>query len=230
MAYMIAGETRREKSLSTAGGRSVAVKVVRPEPTVENIRRLREVSDLWDAQAGAIKDDGRAQRRAYFAASVAFTAARMLETPSCCVLVAEDAVSGEVLGVGTYRLDPDGRWYLDNVTVSPANQPGRGRDQVRGVGTALLGVIANDVSARQCSDLRLYTLDRQAEEFWRNRGFHNTEEPLHMSCTEVTELARELSSSHPDEPDQGDVVLAVPEDVGGALPPAVAALIGSGVP
>ena len=204
---VVKGKVRRTKVLSSARGRQVTVEVVEPEASTENIRALREVSDRWHKDAIAITE-GRAQGRAFFAASVAFEAADKLQTPSCCVLVARDQATGEVLGVGTYRPN-QGPWHLDNLTVSPANQPGgEGRDQIRGIGTLMVGEIAEDVASRMCSELRLFALDREAEEFWRNRGFHNTIAPLRLSCPEVRDLARELASSHPDRPDEGDVVLA----------------------
>lgn len=204
---MVTGALRRSKGLTSSKGRSATVEVLEPEAKLENIRELREVSDRWHREASGVQD-GRAQRRAFFAASVAFEAAEKLVTPSCCVLVARDAATGEVLAVATYRPN-SGPWHLDNLTTSPANQPGgAGRDQIRGIGTMMLREIAEDVSSRQCSELRLFALDAQAEEFWRGRGFHNTLQPLRLSCTEVRELARELAMSHPDRPDAGDVALA----------------------
>lgn len=204
---MISGRLRRPKLLISTKGRQVMVEIVEPEPTVENIRELRAVSDRWHEQAKQV-EGGRAQRRAYFAASVAFAAAEKLLTPTCCVLVARETASGEILGIATYRPDT-GPWFIDNLTVSPANQPGgKSRDQIRGIGTLMVGVIAEDVSTRQCTDLHLYALDEQAEAFWHGRGFHNTTQPLRMSCPEVRELARELATSHPDRPDEGDAALA----------------------
>lgn len=204
---MVTGKVRRTKTLSSARGRAVTVDVVEPEPTVENIRELRGVSDRWQEQAILVRD-ARAQGRAFFAASAAFEAAAKLQAPSCCVLVVRDQATTEVLAVATYRSN-QGPWHLDNLTVSPANQPGgEGRDQIRGIGTLMVGEIAEDVSSRRCAELRLFALDREAEDFWRNRGFHNTIAPLRLSCPEVRDLARELASSHPDRPDQGDVALA----------------------
>jgi len=203
---MVTGKVRRTKTLSSARGRSVTVEVVEPEPTVENIRELRSVSDRWQEQAVLVRD-ARAQGRAFFAASAAFEVADKLQTSSCCVLVARDQATSEVLAVATYRRN-QGPWHLDNLTVSPDNQPGgEGRDQIRGIGTLMVGEIAEDVSSRQCVELRLFALDQEAEEFWRRRGFHNTIQPLFLSCPEVRELARELASSHPDRPDEGDVAL-----------------------
>ena len=204
---MVTGALRRSKVLASAKGRQVTVEVVEPENKVENVRELRAVSDRWHQEALATQGP-RSQERAFFAASVAFTAAEMMLTPSCCVLVARDGATGEVLAVATYRPN-QGPWHLDNLTVSPANQPGgAGRDQIRGIGTMMVGEIAEDVSSRQCSELRLFALDAQAEEFWRARGFHNTIQPLRLSCPEVRDLARELATSHPDRPDEGDVAMA----------------------
>ena len=204
---MVTGRVRRSKTLSTARGRPVTVNVVEPEQTVENVRELRAVSDRWDVQAPLVRD-ARAQGRAFFAASAAFDAASKLQTRDCCVLVARGQDSGEILSVATYRPN-QGPWHLDSLAVSPDNQPGgEGRDQIRGIGTLMVGEIAEDVSSRNCAELRLFALDREAEEFWRRRGFHNTIQPLFLSCPEVRELARELASSHPDRPDEGEVAMA----------------------
>lgn len=204
---MVSGATARTKALSTVGGRTVTVAAVRPEGTLENIRQLRAASDRWHEDAALISDP-RAQRRAFFASSVAFKGGMRLADGSCCVLVAQEEPAGEILGVAVYRSD-GGSWWLDDMALAPRRQANElNADPVRGIGTVMLGVIADDVATGACSRLQLKTLDAQAEEFWRGRGFHNTTEPLHMACPEVRDLARELASSHPDRPDEGDVPFA----------------------
>ena len=209
---MVTGDIALTKELTSARGRRVRVAVVRPEENAENIRELRQVSARWFDQARSITD-GRVQRRAFFAASVAFEAAQDLLGGHCCVAVAQDVESSEVLGIVTYRPDAGG-WWIDNLTTAPENQPGgKGRDQVRGIGSTLLRVVAEQIGGDPaCTSLRLQALDEEAEAFWERRGFHNRVGPLKMTCPEVRDLARELSTSHPDEPDAGDLAAACDMD------------------
>lgn len=210
----VTGKTVRTKALSTKSGRSVTVSVIRPEPTLDNIRELRRVSDRWDDDAELIRDEQQ-QHRAYFAGYVAFEAAVKLlvqldGNEGCCVLVAQDE-RGEVLGVATYRPEADGiSWYLENLALAPRQQHNPlNADPIRGIGTSLLGVIAQDVCDGACHRLWLRTLDQKAEQFWKGRGFHNTTEPLHLEAREVAALKEELSHSHPDRPDEDDIPFAL---------------------
>lgn len=206
---MIAGQLVRTKSLSTIRGRAVTVRIIRPDFTEVNIQELVRLSEEWQEQALATartrQDIGDAAVHALFASDVAFIAASGLQAKQCCILVALD-FSDKIVGLSLYRLDPRAQvWLIDFHTTSPENQPGYpSEDKIRGIGTTLLGVAAEDMISQNCTQVQLYALDSDSERFWRNRGFHNTQEPLRMSCTETQALAQELSTSHPDDPQKGD--------------------------
>lgn len=226
---MLTGEVCRRKSLQTAGGRTVEIAVLKPAPTLENIELLRKASDTWDSLAGRVSDPFQ-QRRAYFAASVVFLVGTRLAheygvgTPRCCYIVAIDESTGEVLGAATYD-QRRGSWHLDNMAISPKHQHNNlDPDPIRGIGITMLSVIANDVRQTACTNIYLETLDDRAAAFWKARGFHDTTEPLHLTCPEVNKLADELWPH--DQPDQGDTPFAVtPQDWRDVEVPARKALV-----
>jgi len=194
-----------------AGGRCITITILAPDPTPENIRELSTTARRWKAQGIRLtgKGENTGGYRAVFAGDVAFAAADGLRAHACCVLAAQDQLD-LVRGLILFFLHSDGsKWEIPFATVDPDNQGGSlNRDPYRGIGTELLGAAVADMSTTACTRLELETLDGAAEEFWRRRGFHNTTEPLHMTCPEMRALAARLAHTETDDPLAGDVLLA----------------------
>lgn len=208
---MIAGELIASEDVQSSDGQRVRLNVYRAEPGPENARALTLIGQLWYRQSEAADQGGHRDPafRAFFAGTAAFIAADRVADHECCVLVAEDAATDEVLGLAVYTPGP-GEWWLNDVTVSPRNQPDfPAAVQVRGVGSALLAQVAEAADAEPgCNRISLYPLDDAAERFWRARGFHsrNDEPPYHLTCDEVHRLAERNRQAGPDCPDHGDCV------------------------
>lgn len=216
---MITGEVLRTRSLSTAGGKPVELVVVRPDQTDANVGALAETSHRWRRESIALMNQGGggdATRRGMFASDVAFTAASGLgydlldeREPegqrSYDILVAQDG-SGEILGVTlTSWDDVRDAWHIDFVTIRPQDQVGwPNPDQVRGIGTEMLGEVLHQFNLQRCATVELEALDADAERFWRARGFEGLTEPLHMSCETSEELAERWAHTEMDDPGAGD--------------------------
>ena len=198
----ITGTVKRVRELPTKSGKQLTVEIVTPANTPENQKTLADLSRIWQRMARRVQADYPDQaRRAYFASDVAYLAAANLD--ECCVLIAQDQLD-RILGIIMYAYsDHDQRWHLDFLTAWPQNQPGwPGADPVRGVGMELLGEAVADMTSRQCTTIDLETLDREAEAFWRARGWHNTTEPLHLTCQEAQGLAVRLAHTEKEDPER----------------------------
>lgn len=212
---MITGTVRARRTLASPDGTTADIAIVAPDPTPANKRALTVIGFLWLDQSEAADEDlgplSDQAFRAYFASTAAFLAAERLTDNACCVLVAEDEDTGEVVGVAVYT-PGEGDWYIDDFTVSPRNQPGFPAGvQLRGIGSALLAVIAEDIDRQPtCTSASLLPLDEAAERFWTARGFHRTDprDRLRLTCEEVHEIAARNAAAGPDCPDHGDCVSA----------------------
>lgn len=212
---MITGTVRARRTLSSPDGTTANVAIVAPDPTPANAHALTVIGFLWLDQSEAADEDlgplSDEAFRAYFASTAAFLAANRLTANACCVLVAQDEATDEVLGVAVYT-PAEGDWYIDDFTVSPRNQPGFPAGvQLRGIGSAMLGVIAEDIDRQPtCTSASLLPLDDAAERFWTARGFHRTDpqDRLRLTCTEVHQIAARNAAAGPDCPDHGDCVCA----------------------
>ena len=216
---MIAGPVLRTRALTTTGGRAVTLRVIRPEPTRENIQALRGVSDLWTAEARRYPPrDHQAALHAYFAADVAFLAASALvvrktgrDTEN--VLVAVDD-KDQVLGVTVYSWHPRRQvWELALQTTRPQDQPSSPNpDKVRGIGAELTGETLHQMNEQQCATVELECLDEAACAHWRRVGFMGATEPLHMTCSEAQLAARRYAHTPHDDPSRGDEFTAGDRD------------------
>ena len=200
---MVTGATLRSKVLRDARGGVVVVRVVRPDYTEGNRTALLTTEKMWAAEAKRLPVGSEAAKRAKFASDVAFLGAQTLIRPLAdhYILVAVDDL-GTVRGLSMYRLDA-GTWHLDLHTVAPRDQGGNPNpNPVRGIGSELLGAATADMAARVCSRVELEPLDAKAERYWRSRGFHNTVEPLHLSCPELQRLAATYAHTPTDDEHQ----------------------------
>lgn len=203
---MLTGEPCRVRQLMTTCGRPVTLTVLRPAPTEANRAELLAASHRWRAEAKALPATSDGKHRAFFASDVAFLAGSAVPTPLAnhFILAAQDE-AGTLRGLALYRLEERGVWELDLLTTDPENQGGNPNPcPIRGIGSEMLGTIAADMVARQCSSVELEPLDPAAERFWRARGFHNSTKPLHLTCPEMQALALRFANSPHDDPSAGD--------------------------
>lgn len=212
---MIPGAVVARRTLQSPAGETADVAIIDADATPENMRYMTVVGMLWldqseaaDEELGPLSDEAY---RAYFASTAAFLAADRLATDVCCVLVAQDERTDEVVGVAVYTPGA-GDWYIDDFTVSPRNQPAfPARIQLRGVGSFMLGEIAEAADREPtCTSLSLLPLDEAAQRFWTARGFHRARprDRMRMTCEEVHDVAELNRQAGDDCPDHGDCVSA----------------------
>lgn len=209
---MITGTIRTRRTLQSPTGETADIAIVAADPTPANAAFLTRIGMLWldqseaaDEELGPRSDEAY---RAYFASTAAFLAADRLTESRCCVLVAHNEETGEVVGLAVYTPAP-GDWYIDDFTVSPRNQPGfPSVVQLRGIGGAMLAEIMEDVDRQgTCTSMSLLPLDEAALRFWEARGFHrDPQQNLRLTCEEVHEIAERNREAGDDRPDQGDGV------------------------
>lgn len=202
---MLQGQELRRRSLSTASGRPLTLRVIRPEPTTANIAALRGVSDKWRAEAKALPRGSPARFHATFASDVAFVAARDLHDSNRRILVGLDD-AGDVLGIVSVLKDPGGRdWTYSLQTATPRNQPSNPNpDKVRGVGNEMTGAALALMTSELCADVRLHCLDEAACAHWRNVGFIGPDPNLGMTCSAATLAAQRYANTPQDKPDEGE--------------------------
>ncbi len=198
----LTGSVARTRDLESKNGTKLQVEILHPAFTEDNKESLSLTSRIWQREARQIQAVApEASRRAYFASDVAFLASVNLD--ECCVLCAQDQFE-RILGVMMYAFGKqDQRWHLDFLTAWPDNQPGYPYgDPIRGVGMELLGAGVADMTSKNCTTIDLETLDSEAERFWRARGWHNSTEPLHLTCPEARDLAVRLAHTEKEDPEK----------------------------
>ena len=208
------GRVLRSLTLTSASGRSVPVRLLRPDYSAANQTELVRTWLRWRTQAKALEaSHPDAAIHAAFASEVAWLAALRLrafaDEPREILIVAVGDVGDEVLGLNTAYWVPDEQaWYMAVGTTRPADQPGNPNpDQVRGIGSAVVGALVGEMNAIVCAPVTLKPLDEEAHRFWAARGFHDVSVPggeMAMTCPESRELQRRLAGAPPDCPDQGD--------------------------
>lgn len=206
---MISGRELRRRTLTAPSGRSLVLRVVRPEPTVQNVALLRRTSNEWKAIYKALPkaERNRTTPHAYrtlFASDVAYIAARELTNPAYRVLVGEDALSGQVLGITAVVRSPQG-WSYAFQTTRPQDQPGHpGGDQFRGIGAELTGATLQLMNEEACGDVVLHCLDHQACLHWRNVGFQGPDPNLRMTCSQAELAAQRYAHTPHEDPARGE--------------------------
>lgn len=209
------GRQLRQATLHTASGRPVHMTVYRPDLTIDNLRLLASTYRAWRDQAAAIEATAPdAAFHAQFAAEVAWLAGSHLrewddasDPHHYLIVVGVDDDTDEVLGINTaYFVPEEGVWYMAVGTTRPVDQPGYPNpDQVRGIGSEIIGAMVAEMNAIVCVPVTLEPLDEAAHRFWAARGFHDVGgDEMAMSCPESQELERRLAAAPPDCPDQGD--------------------------
>lgn len=204
------GKQLRERTLTTSGGRAVHIRVLRPAYSLSNVRELAFTYQEWRRQALAIEHTyPDAAFHAAFAAEVARIAAERLQDfadqPRHLLVVAVDD-AGEVMGINTaYWVPEEQVWYLAVGTTRPVDQPGYPNpDQVRGIGSEVIGALVALMNAEVCAPVTLEPLDADARRFWAARGFHGAGEEMRMTCPESRTLEMHLAHSERDDPGRGD--------------------------
>ena len=211
----ISGEVLETFELSDGAGEDFPIQIVRPTPDAEQMRALREASDRWldiardfvrRADADQVERD--VARRAVFGSEVLFFAASQLRNEDRAgVLIATS--EGDPVGAALYFVRGD-VGTLAWVAVHPlflAGSPLELSQAVRGIGSSLTCVAAQQMAAAGATTIRLSALDDAAEAFWRSRGFEDCGgDELCVRGAGVAELAA-ACRREPDDQAQGDVVL-----------------------
>lgn len=222
----LTGEVLRTRTLSTVGGKTLTVEILRLANTLPNKQALADASRFWQKQALELAKnypEGRRHptpRRGLFAADVAFLASYNLgktaQAPSGTdyrILAAQETGSGDLLGLILYTFDKaSGRWHLDLQATRPLNQPGwPAGAQVRGIGNELTGAAVADMNSTVCAPVELDCLDARACDHWAHLGFKGdvrTHGPLRLTCPESQALAARLAHTEADDPGAGEHVEA----------------------
>jgi hypothetical protein len=214
----VTGTVLRERTLSTAGGRQVRIRVLRPDYSLDNVHQLVSTYHLWRQQAASVDTQHpEAGMHAAFAAEVAWIAARELgrfsTQPRHLLVVAVDD-EDQVLGINTaYWVPEEQAWYMAVGTTRPLDQPGYPNpDQVRGIGLEVVGALVKLMNAEVCAPVTLEPLDAASQRFWAARGFHEQArgfpdrrpEEMVMTCPESRVLEEKLQASERDDPARGD--------------------------
>lgn len=109
--------------------------------------------------------------RAEFGVDVVSTVLLNLNLGVCCQLVAADA-DGSILGAIIYQVVPPRDGSINLLVVDPLHLKGSPyAPQLRGVGTSLVAGAAGRMLAAGVTSIHLHPLDKEAERFWRARGF-----------------------------------------------------------
>jgi hypothetical protein len=205
------GIVLRERTLTSASGRVVRLRVIRPDYSLPNQYQLVAAYRLWRAQSQALemtKPD--AAFHAGFAAEVAWIAARELRLfagePRHLLVVGVNEAE-EVLGLNTaYWVEDEQVWYMAIGSTRPVDQPGYPNpDQVRGIGLEVVGALVEVMNGIVCAPVTLEPLDAAARRFWQARGFHDAAGgEMRMTCPESRALAARLAHSQHDDPSRGD--------------------------
>ena len=109
--------------------------------------------------------------RVHFATLVLSTAGDNLRLGASPLLFAEDS-NGQIRSLMVYFMDDGNEASLAGSVVDPRLQLGvPGYSKYRGIGTAMVAVFSRKVLQLGKNRIVLHPLDKQAERFWKGRGF-----------------------------------------------------------
>lgn len=212
---MIQGNTVSTRNVSSTTGRPVAIHVVIPTSSPDNIKALAATVREWQQLAGSYEQQGLASKvpgHAHFAADTLFLAAKEMTTKPENVLLAMS--NSTIEGASVYHVKGD-EGHISVFTTSPRNQPEVPGERIRGVGSALLDATRDQMKNRGAQHVTLRPLDPHADRFWRRKGF-NTALPGQQLSANVAAI-----SCHED--DDGELEAADLEEIYKVRIPAVAA-------
>lgn len=189
--------------LRDENGNAIPVSFYKLNHHIDNIKALSMTSNQWEVQArNSIEEvsDRRISLRAQFAADTARSAAKLLASQGCCILIAVS--QGNIIGLAIYHFFTDKTALISLVAIQPLDQPdfpSYEHIKIRGIGSSLLCYISEDLLEHNIAKVCLKPLDEAAERFWTNRGFNHFGVQLCVvSEDELQQLSR--SCQQPDIP------------------------------
>lgn len=115
--------------------------------------------------------DFAVQQRALFATQVIGLARYFIEHSICCIGVVQ-AYDGRILGVVNYGYLGGDRLSINLQAIDPQHLPGSPNlYPLRGIGTALLAMVAEEAVRSKVTEIILHPLDSEAARFWEAKGF-----------------------------------------------------------
>ena len=110
-------------------------------------------------------------KRAEFTEEVLRSCADALDRGEGWIMVIQ-AKDSTVLGASQYNATTEKQGFINLQAISPDNLAGSpGKMQLRGIGTALLAAISQDLLSRGFNEVWVKPFDEQAAVFWARRGF-----------------------------------------------------------
>lgn len=163
---------------TTAAGAQVPYRLVIPAKTTENLATIGLETKRWRATmthfqelASAGKLSADVARRARFAEEVLALVGSNIQAGIAHQLVAQ-AADGRILGTASYDHWPPSNGALNLEAIDPEHFVGSpGVSQLRGVGTAVVAGVAEDMLKHGVMTLYIHPLDDAARQFWMGRGF-----------------------------------------------------------
>ncbi len=163
---------------TSAGGTSVAYRLVMPDKSPENLQIIASETARWQRTLDSFRtlaSQGKIPhelvRRSEFGIDTLRVLADNLRLRVCCQIVAQ-AYDGRILGLASYGFISATEGALNLQAIDPehlAGSPGTG--QLRGIGSALVAAVARAFLITGRNRMNIHPLDEKAAVFWRNRGF-----------------------------------------------------------
>lgn len=162
----------------TGGGQQVAYRLMVPDKTTANLSTIAMEAQRWRATHNRYQElvnkhelDASIARRAQFGEEVLAVIGQNVKLGVCCSLIAQ-ASDGRILGASSYTWWAPAGGGLNLQVIDPAHLAGSpGKDQLRGIGTALVAAVAQQMLDHGVTTLYLHPLDQAAAVFWSHRGF-----------------------------------------------------------
>lgn len=162
----------------TVAGQQVAYRLVVPDKTASNLSIIATEAQRWQAIHKRYQEmvnqrqlNVSISQRAQFGEEVLAVVGQNLKLGVCCSLTAQ-ALDGRILGTSSYTWWKSGDGGLNLQVIDPEHLAGSpGRDQLRGIGTALVAAVAQQMVDHGVTTLYLHPLDQAAAVFWAHRGF-----------------------------------------------------------
>ncbi len=162
---------------SSESGRSVPFTIRQADHDIANVKLIGHTAHAWHTLAEGFTKlaskgelDPDLARRAGFADEVIALSGSQLSKGLTTWLYAQADADDELLGLASYAIRGE-LGVINLVAVSPAHLAGLPTEPLRGVGTALVAVIAELFVKAGVTEVRLHPLDSAAHEFWTGRGF-----------------------------------------------------------
>lgn len=152
--------------------------LITPTNAPSNLVQLAKEIARWQQEVDIYQllvKDGKltidVQKRAQFGVDVLKNVESNLKIGVCCQILAADA-DGSILGAIIYNIVPPHEGSIGLLVVDPLHLAGVPyKPQLRGVGTSLVAAASRRMLEAGVDTVFLHPLDKEAERFWRGRGF-----------------------------------------------------------